>query len=64
MTNNEKFNALLNSCQHPQAVYDALLAFAETVKERKGETLRLTSGVTYAAAHRGPHDGYDWLQER
>ena len=26
MTNNERFNAMLNSCQNPQAVYDALQA--------------------------------------
>ena len=32
-TNNEKFNAILNSCQHPRAVYDALAAFAEAGKE-------------------------------
>ena len=31
-TNNEKFNAILNSCQHPGAVYDALMAFAEAGK--------------------------------
>ncbi|MDE7261143.1 MAG: hypothetical protein K2N78_03645 [Oscillospiraceae bacterium] len=31
-TNNERFNALLNSCQHPRAVYDTLLAFAEAGK--------------------------------
>ena len=26
MTNNERFNAMLNSCQHPRAVYNALYA--------------------------------------
>lgn len=26
MTNNEKFNAVLNRCQNPRAVYAALLA--------------------------------------
>ena len=26
--NNDKFNAMLNSCQNPRAVYNALLAFA------------------------------------
>ena len=31
-TNNEKFNAILNSCQHPRAVYDALAAFTEAGK--------------------------------
>ena len=30
MTNNERFNAALNSCQNPQAVYMALLALAGT----------------------------------
>jgi hypothetical protein len=28
MTNNEKFNTMLNSCQHPRAVMAALLALA------------------------------------
>ena len=27
-TNNERFNALLNGCQHPRVVYTALYAFA------------------------------------
>ncbi len=29
MSNNEKFNALLNSCSHAQQVYNALLTFAK-----------------------------------
>ena len=29
-TNNERFNALLNSCENPRAVYNALLALAWT----------------------------------
>ena len=29
LTNNEKFNQVLNSCAHPRRVYDALMAFAE-----------------------------------
>lgn len=29
MSNNEKFNAMLNSCKNPIAVYNALLALAE-----------------------------------
>lgn len=32
-TNNERFNALLNSCQNPRAVYNALAAFAVDGKE-------------------------------
>lgn len=28
MTNNEKFNALLNSCANPRRTYDALMALA------------------------------------
>lgn len=28
-TNNERFNALLNSCQNPRGVYNALSAFSE-----------------------------------
>lgn len=28
MTNNEKFNALLNSCSNPRRTYDALMALA------------------------------------
>ena len=30
MTNNEKFNAMLNNCQNPRAVYIALLALAKS----------------------------------
>ena len=30
MNTNERFNELLNSCQNPQAVYDALLILAKT----------------------------------
>lgn len=29
MNNNERFNALLDSCQNPRAVYAALLALAK-----------------------------------
>lgn len=29
MTNNERFNAMLNSCQNPRAVYAALLALGK-----------------------------------
>lgn len=29
MTNNERFNTLLNRCQNPRAVYAALLALAK-----------------------------------
>ena len=29
MTNNERFNQLLNSCQNPRAVYNALLALGK-----------------------------------
>ena len=31
-TNNERFNALLNNCQNPRAVYNALAAFAGAKK--------------------------------
>lgn len=30
MNNNEKFCQLLNSCQNPEAVYNALLALAKS----------------------------------
>lgn len=30
MTNNERFNQLLNSCKNPRAVYDALWALTST----------------------------------
>lgn len=33
MTNNEKFNALLNNCRRPRAVYNALSALAPTIRE-------------------------------
>ena len=31
MTNNEKFNQLLNSCKHPRAVYNALSSWADFI---------------------------------
>lgn len=33
-TNNERFNAMLNSFQHPRAVYNALYAFAPSKTDR------------------------------
>ena len=33
LTNNEKFNQLLNSCANPRAIYNALLEFAPFLKE-------------------------------
>ena len=30
MSNNEKFNAMLNSCKNPRAVHNAFLALAES----------------------------------
>lgn len=35
MTNNERFNAMLNSCQHPRAVYNALYALAPAISEAR-----------------------------
>ncbi len=32
MTNNERFNAMLNSCLHPRAVYNALYALAPAIR--------------------------------
>lgn len=34
-TNNARFNALLNNCEKPRAVYNTLLAFSEQGKEAK-----------------------------
>lgn len=48
MTNNERFNQLLNSCTNPRAVYDALLVLGRTglldklkglYKPEEGETV-------------------------
>ena len=47
MTNKERFNALLNRCQDPRAVYAALLAFAKS-----GTLGRLREGA--AKAEKGP----------
>ena len=33
--NNQKFNQLLNSCKHPLAMYNALLALAPLIKEMR-----------------------------
>lgn len=35
MTNNERFNAMLNSCQSPRAVYNALYALAPVISEAR-----------------------------
>ena len=37
MTNCEKFNAMLNSCQDPQAMYGALYALAPAIREARPE---------------------------
>ena len=40
MTNNERFNAALNSCRDPQAVYDALLVLMKASDRELDLTLR------------------------
>lgn len=40
MTNSERFNAALNSCQNPQAVYDALLVLMKANDRELDLTLR------------------------
>lgn len=35
MTNNEKFNAFINSCDHPRLVLNALRTFAPTIRAAK-----------------------------
>lgn len=35
MTNNERFNTLLNNCQHPRTVYNALYALAPAISEAR-----------------------------
>lgn len=45
MTNNERFNQLLNSCQNPHAVYAALLAL------RKAGVLDKLKEVTAHETH-------------
>ena len=37
MTNNERFNALLNSCQRPRAVYNAFYTLAPGKTDRVQE---------------------------
>lgn len=36
-TNNERFNAMLNRCQHPRAAYNALYAFAPSKTDHAQE---------------------------
>ena len=45
MNNNERFNALLNSCANPRQVYNALLALAEAgfTKESLKEAVKETT---------------------
>lgn len=35
MTNNERFNRMLNDCRYPRAVLAALVALAPAIKEAK-----------------------------
>lgn len=35
MTNNERFNEILNACQNPQAVYNAPLSLASVIREAR-----------------------------
>lgn len=37
MTNNEKFNRLINSCENPRMVYNALLALAEPSAQKPND---------------------------
>ncbi len=37
MTNNERFNRLLNGCQNPRAVYLALLSLAGTGQSEQAQ---------------------------
>ena len=46
MTNNERFNDLLNSCQNPRAMYNALLALAPVIKEARGNFPERFTGMT------------------
>ena len=41
MSNNEKFNTLLNSCAHPHQICNTLLAFAEVGYQLKNLTQNL-----------------------
>lgn len=45
MTNNEKFNQMLNSCQHPRRVYNALTALAEAPQPEKPNIQKLTDYI-------------------
>ena len=40
MTNNEKFNLMLNRCKHPRAVLDAIRALAPVILETRTEQQR------------------------
>lgn len=46
MTNNERFNAMLNSCQHPQAVYNALYALAPAISKARSAFMDRLVGKT------------------
>lgn len=46
MTNNERFNAMLNSYQHPQAVYNALYALAPAISEARSAFMDRLVGKT------------------
>lgn len=39
MTAREEFNAMLNACSNPRAIYNALLAFASTPNIKKTDNM-------------------------
>lgn len=46
MNSNERFNARLNSCQHPRAVHNALLTLAPVIKEARENFPERFTGMT------------------
>ena len=53
MTNNERFNRMLNACRYPRAVLAALVALAPAIKEAKdgGQQEALLEALEEGAQH-------------
>ena len=51
MTNNEKFNQMVNSCKHPRAIMAAMMALAPYIQDARAEQQRKKEGDTWHEQH-------------
>ena len=51
MTNNEKFNLMVNSCKHPRAIMATMMALAPYIQEARAEQQREKEGDSRHEQH-------------